>query len=292
VKVHTFHGHSLTGYFTPRVSAFYTAVERFLARRTDKLIAVSEEVRDDLVRLGVADEEKFTIIPYGFDLSAFAEDGPGRLQRRAALREELGIPSHACVVTLVARLVPIKRVDRFLRACRELLDLEDVRFLVVGDGELYEDLRQSSDARALGERLLWAGMRRDIPEVCFASDVVALSSDQEGTPISLIEAAAAGLPTVSTRVPGAALVIRDGETGLIVDRDEGEGLHRALRALIIDPPLREQMGAAAREHALRTFPLDRCVEDVDRLYASLLGGHDLPDEFETQSEATDASARG
>jgi glycosyltransferase involved in cell wall biosynthesis len=271
VLVHTFHGHSLTGYFSPRASAIYTAIERFLAGHTDKVIAVSEEVRDDLVGLGVAGPEKFEIIPYGFDLSELTVDGHARLERRTAFRDRLGIPRGAKVITLVARLVPIKRVDRFLRACVELLDLDDVVFLIAGDGELSETLERSSEAQALGDRLIWGGMRRDIPDVCFASDVVVLSSDQEGTPISLIEAAAAGLPTVSTRVAGAGLVIRDGDTGILVERDEGSGLARAIRTLVTDDELRERMGEAARTHALRTFPLERCVQNIDRLYSRLLG---------------------
>ena len=100
------------------------------------------------------------------------------------------------MVALVARLVPIKRVDRFLRMARHLDDLPDVVFLVVGDGELRDELRESAEARALGDHLVWAGMRRDVPDVCFASDVVVLTSDNEGTPVSLIEAEAAAVPVV------------------------------------------------------------------------------------------------
>src|SRR6476620_10529259 len=113
VVVHTFHGHSLTGYFSSRTARLYTRIERFLARRTDVLIAVSEEVRDDLVGLGVAPREQFEVVRLGLDLSAFAGDGD-RAGRRAAIRAQWGVGPEEHVVTLVARLVPIKRVDRFL----------------------------------------------------------------------------------------------------------------------------------------------------------------------------------
>ena len=107
-------------------------------------------------------------------------------------------------MTLVARLVPIKRVDRFLRVATRLADLEDVRFLVVGDGELRSELQASDLARSLAPRLVWTGIRRDMPSIMSASDVVALSSDNEGTPVSLIEAQAGGVPVVGTKVGGVA----------------------------------------------------------------------------------------
>lgn len=269
VLVHTFHGHSLTGYFSPRVSAVYRTIERTLARRTDKLIAVSEQVRDELVAMDVAPPAKFVVIPLGFDLARFMNTGPERDAARHRVRAEFGLSSDATVVTLIARLVPIKRVDRFLRAASLLNDLVDVRFLIVGDGELREGLERSDAARALEDRLAWAGFRRDIPAVCFASDLVVLSSDNEGTPVSLIEASAAGLPVISTNVGGAAAVVVDGRTGRLVNPDDGEDLASAIRALVRDLGLRTRMGIAAREHAAR-FSLERLTDDLDQLYRQLL----------------------
>ncbi len=275
VMVHTFHGHSLSGYFAPRTAALYRMIERVLARFTDRLIAVSQEVRDELVGLGVAPAQKFEVVPLGLDLAPFALDGDARRAARARCRAELGIDSGATLVTLIARLAAIKRVDRFLSACLELRDLEHVRFVVVGDGQLRDELQSSPEARALAGRLVWAGFRRDIPEVCVASDIVVLTSDREGTPVSLIEASAAAVPTVSTAVGGAATVIRSGETGILVEREDGAALVRALRQLIADPELRARMGAAAREHALSTFGLDRLTLDIDRIYRELLAARDL-----------------
>jgi len=269
VIVHTFHGHSLSGYFSSRRERAFLAIERFLARHSDRLIAVSEEVRDELLALGVAEAERFEVIPLGFDLTPFQVDGAERAERGRALRAELAIPQAARLVTLIARLVPIKRVDRFLRVAAALADHDDVHFLVVGDGELRAQLLASQEAARLGERLRWAGFRRDIPDVCFASDVVVLTSDSEGTPVSLIEAQAAGTPVASTRVGGVASVVANGAPGLLADREDEPGLAAAVLAILDDPALATAMGEAARIRAQR-FALETLVDRIDGLYRRLL----------------------
>jgi glycosyltransferase involved in cell wall biosynthesis len=171
-------------------------------------------------------------------------------------------------VTLIARLVPIKRVDRFLRIANALRDLPEVWFLVVGDGELRESLRRSAEARSLGDRLVWAGFRQDMPAVLFASDVVVQTSDNEGTPVALIEAQAAGVPVVSTRVGGTSSVVTD-ERSLASPQDES-GLADAARALLADRPLALQKVSAAREHSLNCFKLERLTSDIDHMYSALV----------------------
>ncbi|MGI8863626.1 MAG: glycosyltransferase family 4 protein [Solirubrobacteraceae bacterium] len=270
ILIHTFHGHSLTGYFSGPTAGFYRRVERILARQTDALVAVSREVRDDLVRLGVAPREQFVVVPLGLDLDRFLDD-TDRAVRRAKLRAEWGIEEGDEVVTLVARLVPIKRVDRFLRVARLLSTRPRTRFVVVGDGELRERLAASADAQALKDRLLWAGFRRDVADVCFASDVVALTSDNEGTPVSLIEAQAAAVPVVGTDVGGVRSAVRHGETGLIAAVDDDRGLAGAISTLLDDPELARRLGSAGRVHAAESFARDRLVSDLDGMYRQLLG---------------------
>lgn len=269
VIVHTFHGHSLTGYFSSRRERAFLAIERFLARHSDRLIAVSEEVRDELLALGVAGPERFEVIPLGFDLTRFQVGATERTERGRALRAELAIPESVRLVTLIARLVPIKRVDRFLRVASALADRDDLHFLIVGDGELRDELRTAPEARRLGERLTWAGFRRDMPDVCFASDVVVLTSDNEGTPVSLVEAQAAGTPVASTRVGGVASVVEDGSTGLLADPEDEPGLAAAVRRILDDRALASAMGEAARIRAQR-FSLEKLVDRIDGLYRSLL----------------------
>jgi glycosyltransferase involved in cell wall biosynthesis len=268
--VHTFHGHSLTGYFSPVSAAIFRRIERFLAARTDALIAVSEQVRDELVSLGVADAGRFTVVRLGFDLSAFVVDAVERGDRRDLLRRELGIPSDRQLVTLIARLAPIKRVDRFLRVAVDLAARQpNVHFLVVGDGELREPLRASPEASKLDGRLTWAGFRRDIPDVCFASDAVVLTSDNEGTPVSLIEARAAGTPVVATRVGGVASVVEHGHGGFVVEPGDERALALAVAKALDDHTVAARAAAASNE-VVRAFSLDGLVDSLDELYRQLL----------------------
>jgi glycosyltransferase involved in cell wall biosynthesis len=269
--VHTFHGHSLSGYFSAPRERVFLRIERALSSRTDRLIAVSEEVRDDLVRMGVARPEKFSVVPLGLDLTRFVLDPGAEARRRAAVRAELGIGEDAPLVVMFARLVPIKRVDRFLDvASAASAELPAARFVVAGDGELREELRQHPAARALGDRLTWTGFRRDVPDVAAAADVVVQTSDNEGTPVSLIEASAAARPVVSTRVGGTASVVRDGETGELRGPDDVAGLAAAITELLRDPARRRSFGAAGRQHVLGKFAQERLVADLDRLYRELV----------------------
>jgi glycosyltransferase involved in cell wall biosynthesis len=271
--IHTYHGHSLEGYFSPRKARLFLAIEKTLGRRSSRLVAVSDEVRDDLVRMGVAPSERFEVVPLGFDLSSFDVAREEREIRATAVREGLGVPSGVRLVTLVARLVPIKRVDRFLEVATLLMDREDVHFAIVGDGELRAKLHKSVP-EALRARFTWTGFRRDIPDVCFASDVVVLTSDNEGTPVSLIEAQAAEVPVVSTRVGGAATVVLDGQTGHLVPRDDPAAFAEAVRGLLDDPVRAHSLGREGRRHVLTTFALPRLVEDVDHLYRRILADDD------------------
>jgi glycosyltransferase involved in cell wall biosynthesis len=274
VLVHTFHGHSLSGYFGSRRQRAFLTIERALAKRTHRLIAVSAEVRDELVALGVARTERFEVIDLGFDLSPFQVTDQERRRRRAQLRAELGIPDDVYVITLIARLVPIKRVDRFLRLAGAFSDREDVRLVVVGDGDLRDRLRAGEESVQLGPQLVWTGFRHDIPAVCFASDVVVLTSDNEGTPVSLIEAQAAGTPVVSTRVGGVATVVRDGVTGFVVEKGDESAFVQAVSQILDDPPLAARLGRAGAQHAQR-FALDALVDRIDGLYRRLLSERDL-----------------
>ena len=270
VLIHSFHGHSLTGYFSPRRATIYRSIERLLAARTDMLIAVSVEVRDELVRLGVAPASRFEVVPLGLDLRQFCVPAAERSRRRERLRRELGIADAELLVTLIARLVPIKRVDRFLRVAIELVgDRQDVHFLVVGDGELGDQLRASAEARALDGRLTWAGFRRDMPDVCFASDTVVLTSDNEGSPVSLIEAQAAGTPVVATRVGGVGSVVHDGYGGFVVDPDDEHGMALAVSRALDDPSVGER-AQAGRDRVSQAFSLDSLVSTIDELYGRLL----------------------
>jgi glycosyltransferase involved in cell wall biosynthesis len=270
VIVHTFHGHVLTGYFSPPISAVFTAIERVLARFTTCLLAVSEEVRADLVRLRVAPPERIIVLPLGFDFSPFDVPEEERRERREAFRQSFGIPLDAPLVTLVGRLEPIKRVDRFLRVANLIEEPAETRFLVVGDGTLREELQQSPEASRLGKRLIWAGLRHDMPDVYFASDVLAVTSDNEGTNVSAIEAQAARLPVVTTCVGGMPTVVQDEQTGFVIDRGSERVIADRIGSLLQDGEVAGRLGRAGALIARHRFSLHRLVEDVDNLYRRLL----------------------
>ena len=269
VSVHTFHGHVFQGEFSPRVSRMLVKTERFLARRTTRLIAVSKEVKADLVRMGVAPSGQIEVIRLGFELSPFLLDGPERETIRMATRSSLGIPQDASVVSLIARVVKVKRVDRFIEMARHLASRPDAYFVVVGDGDRRAELESSAAARELADRLIWVGFQRDIPAMCFASDVVVLTSDNEGTPVCLIEAQAAGVPVVSTLVGGVETVVLDGQSGRVVPRDSRK-LADAVARLLDDPDARLEWGKRGRDHVLACFSIDHLVDDIDNLYRRLL----------------------
>jgi glycosyltransferase involved in cell wall biosynthesis len=270
VRVHTFHGHVLSEYFSPLASATFVRVERALARATSKLVAVSEEVKRDLLRLGVGRPEQIRVVPVGFDLRAFRLNQDEERMQRSRVRRELQITDDARVVTLVARLVPIKRVDRFLRIAANLHREFGVFFVVVGDGELRRGLQQSDPARALGHRLRWTGIRRDMPAMMAASDLVVLTSDNEGTPVSLIEAHAAGRAVVSTDVGGVRSVVLDQLSGYVVPKEAENLFANRVLTLLRDPARAVKFGQQGRKHVMEHFLLDRLVRDIDLLYRELL----------------------
>jgi glycosyltransferase involved in cell wall biosynthesis len=257
--VHTYHGHVLEGYFGRAVTAGYRNVERVLARFSDRLVGVSQATVDDLVRLRVAPRERFEVIPLGLELDRFLGLGP---------------PPDAGgdVVALYAgRLVPIKRVDLLLRAlARARAAGAPLRLTVLGDGELRPALERLAGELGIEGSVSFVGYREDVVPWLAEADMAVLSSANEGTPVALIEAAAAGRPSVGTRVGGVADVVAEGTGRLVASGDE-EALAEALTQLAGDRQLRLRLGAAARDHVRARYSSPRLLGDVDRLYRGLLG---------------------
>ena len=270
VIVHTFHGHVFEGEFSRPVSRVFAFIERLLATRTTRIVAVSDEVKDDLVRLRVAPPEKIEVVRLGFDLAPFASNDDERDAIRRATRMRLGVPEDASVVSVIARVTKVKRIDRFIEMARLVLERHpNAWFLVVGDGDQRARLQTRGNA-ALGKRLVWAGFQRDIAAVCFASDVVALTSDNEGTPVCLIEAQAAAVPVVTTLSGGVETVVQHGRSGFVVERN-AQALADAVTGLLDDAEQRRRFGHAGRAISLERFGVDRLVQDIDTLYRRLLG---------------------
>jgi glycosyltransferase involved in cell wall biosynthesis len=253
--IHTFHGHTLHGYFPGPVTALFTRLERRLAQHTDDLVAVGARVRDELLAAGIGDATQYTVLPPGVP-----DEGVGD---RSVARRALELPDDGrAVVAFIGRLSGVKRPDRFLEAAELVArDAPDVLFLVVGDGEQrarLESLPRDADVRFLG----WRG---DVSVVHAAADLVAVTSDNEGMPVTLIEAAMAGRACVTTDVGSAGEVVLDGRTGRVVPC-EAAAVAGAILDLISDPALRATYGAAARELAQEVFAQDTVRTRLTDLY--------------------------
>jgi glycosyltransferase involved in cell wall biosynthesis len=260
--VHTFHGHLLHGYFSPTTTRAVVTAERALARPTTRLVAVGARVRDELVQAGIGRREQYRVVAPGISLRAVPD--------RASARRTLGLAIDPPMVTFVGRLTGVKRPERFVAMATEVARSHpNAMFAIAGDGELAADVRVR--ARPLGRRVAFLGWQGDVESVYAASDVVVLTSDNEGMPVSLIEAAVAGTPAVTTDVGSASEVVVDGVTGFVTGPDVGD-LARAVGALLSGDQLRRTMGAAAAARARREFGADRLVRDITALYEDLVLG--------------------
>jgi glycosyltransferase involved in cell wall biosynthesis len=268
IVVHTFHGHVLRGYFDPLRTLGFRLLERLLARVSTALVAVSPQVRDDLVALGVAPRDRFAVVRLGIEL---VDRVAGDDTLRNETRHVLGIAPERFVVGWIGRMTGVKRTEDVLLAFRRLLDLGvDACLCMVGDGPDREDVERRAHDLGVMRDTLFLGYQEEVARFYAAVDVVILPSINEGTPVTAIEALAAGRPVVATRVGGVPDVVRDGETGFLVPAGATGELAERLAQLAVDPELRERMGRAGRDDVLARYAVDRLVDDVDLLYRSLL----------------------
>lgn len=264
--LHTYHGSVFDGYFGPRETFVYLTIERLLARLTTRIVAITPGQRGELIRLGIGDARKVVVIPLGLDLEPFLTD-----IEVVPARAAIGLRPSSRVVGLVGRLVPIKDVGTFLRAIAELAPaMPDLEAVIVGDGPERGSLESLSRDLGLDRLCHFVGWRSDMAAVYAALDVVALSSLNEGSPVSLIEAMAAGRAVVGTRVGGVPEVIRDGATGVLVSPSDPPALARALAGLLDDPDARRKLGNDARDEARERWTAARLLRDIERLYDDLL----------------------
>lgn len=256
LRVHTFHGHLLHGYFAGWKTALVIAIEKFLAKHTDYLIAVGNQVRRDLLAVGIGREDQYrTFFPGLPKPEAFDKD---------AERLKLNLSPEKIYCTYVGRLTQIKRPDRLLDiAALTCKTNPNLHFLIAGEGELFE----SSKARASIEKLpiTFLGWRSDIAQLFAASDIALLTSDNEGIPLTLIQAAQAGLPIIAPDVGSIADIVLDGKTGILT-RPDASDMGTALGKLLGDSELREKYGKAGRIHADQNFSLNKSLADHGLLY--------------------------
>jgi glycosyltransferase involved in cell wall biosynthesis len=259
-RIHTFHGHLLHGYFNPRKVRGIIYLEKFLGLFTYKFVAIGSAVRDDLVKAGVGDTKKYEVIFPGLQNLD--------LYPKSEARAALGLSTESIYLVFVGRLTKIKRPDRLIDLARSLkVKYPSAKIIVAGAGELLDDMRATAARDSLP--MTFFGWRNDIGMILSASDVAVLCSDNEGIPLTLIQASQAALPIVSTNVGSVCNVVVDGVTGLLTEISS-EGLIEGVFRILNDPNLGELLGKSGQERARQHFSSKAMIEHHERLYSQSL----------------------
>ena len=280
VIVHTFHGHVFHSYFNPIKTKAFIQIERFLASRSTGIVAISELQKEELSQAyRICRKEKIEVIPLGMDLDKFSIDNH---DNRVAFRKDYFIEEDEIAVGIIGRIVPVKNHLLFVAAAARALSdkKKKLRFIVVGDGDMRAQMEAACREAGIDytywpeeqrkATMICTSWRTDVERVMAGLDIVMLTSHNEGTPLSMIEAQAAGRPVVCTRVGGVADVIKDGTTGYIRNAGDAEGLAAALLDLASDEEKRRNFGQEGQRFAQLAFSYQRLVRDMDAYYQQLL----------------------
>ena len=263
IRVHTFHGHVLHGYFSPRVTKAIVFIERLLARRTTALAAVGSQVRDDLLAANIGRPDQYRVVPPGVSIEGSHE--------KAEARARLGLPVNAPIALFVGRLTQIKRPDRLVEAFRAVLSEQPRAILAIaGEGDLLDETK--AKAADLGDSVCFLGWQSDLSAVYPIADVVVLTSDNEGMPVTLIEASMLGIPCVTTDVGSAREVVLDERTGFVTSSESAD-IAAAVVRVLNNNEIAKTLGARAKEHAERNFGAPRLIDDYANLYRQLMAGY-------------------
>ncbi|PQV63386.1 Glycosyltransferase involved in cell wall bisynthesis [Abditibacterium utsteinense] len=271
-SLHTFHINIFGGYdWKPSERLLYLRLEQIAARWSERLICLSDELGKEILARGIGTPNQFRTVALGLDLEPFEPIPQKMKEARAALRRELGLAEDAILIGHISRLAPVKSVKTFVRAAHILRKTHpEITFLVIGDGETRARLESLSRDLQLGENLRFLGVRADIPNLNLALDAVALTSLQEGTPISIIESLAAARPVVANDVGGVSRLIENEKTGLLTPSNSPESVACALQQLIENPHFAAELGQKGREKMRREFDVSRMIAEHRALYLEVL----------------------
>lgn len=280
VILHTFHGHAFHSYFHPFITKLFIQIERYLAQKSTKIIAISELQKKELSQdFKICSPEKIIVVPNGFDLDKFQKDYE---QKRTTFRIQYQIPDNVVAIGIIGRLAPIKNHELFLKSIDLLRKKTSIPFMtfIIGDGELrlnIENFCKQLDLpfskRDQGEPPTLVNFTSWIKEIDYANaglDIIALTSLNEGTPVSLVEAQAAGNPVVSTNVGGVADIVHHEKAGFLTPSNQAETFANALLTLLENPQLRYKMGEYGKKFAFENFGYQRLIKDMANLYYQLL----------------------
>ncbi len=270
VRVHSFHGHVFSGYFNPLVSKGIVTFERGLALLSDAIVVPGESQRQEISgRYHVASRTKVRIVPYGIDVAHYADVAGRRQEARATL----GLPPDAPVVAAVGRLAAVKNHELLLDAFDIVAmseGMEDLHLLIVGGGERRDAIGARAQRSPAAARIVMSGFVADLRDAYAAADILALTSLNEGMPVAVMEAMAAGVPVVSTRAGGVIDLIRDGRNGALVDGYAPQAFAAGLDAMLRDPLARARLARQARIDVVAFHSDEAHVKALLVLYQSLL----------------------
>lgn len=272
VIVHTFHGHVFEQYFGALKTAFFLRIERFLARVTDQIIAISPSQRLDLVeKYRIAAPDKVTMIRLGFELNRFF-----RLEKSTRLKHSLGIPEDHVLIAIIGRIVPIKNLPMMLRVMQRVAQKRpDIHLCVVGGGEEQKQLEILTKELQIDTRVHFVGWIEEIEHIYQGIDLLALTSLNEGTPVTLIEAMASRIPVIATQVGGVNDLLCDGENGVLCPSNDAGTMADRLLAMLEDSEGSRRRVANAFELVKNHYHYSRLVNEIDALYTCLLKKHGI-----------------
>jgi glycosyltransferase involved in cell wall biosynthesis len=286
VVIHTYHGHVLHGYYGRAKTNVLRRMERALGHLTDCIIAVDAQVKRDLLAYRVAPPEKIVVVPYGLHLEPLLTcEG-----QRGDFRRELRLSQGAKLVGIVGRIFPIKNHRLFLDAATLIVRQEPAtRFVIVGDGILRPEMEHHAHRMGIAGQVIFTGWRQDLPRIYADLDLLAVTSNNEGTPFSAIEAMAAGCPVVATRVGGLPDLIHEGQTGYLVPPGDAPAVAEAMLRLLHAPETARCMGQAARARVKDCFTVRRLIRDTEQLYLELLGRASAHEKMSVRRSRTTSS---
>jgi glycosyltransferase involved in cell wall biosynthesis len=272
VVVHTFHGHVFHSYFNPLKTNIFKTIERRLARKSTGIIAISDLQKQELSQVHkICPANKIKVIPLGFDLEKFRVN---LAENRISVRAKYGIKDEEVAVAIVGRLAPIKNHDFFLKLVESILlkGIEKAKFFIVGDGELKNEIEEKCKEinAKFGEKVFMTSWIKDIATFNAGMDIMCLTSDNEGTPVSLIEGQASSLPIISTDVGGVKDIVDEGVTGFVIPKGDLNQFTEKMALLIENEEIRKKMSQNGWNFVRDKFHYMRLASDMGKYYRELL----------------------
>ena len=280
IIIHTFHGHVFHSYFSPLKTRIFIEIERYLAKKSTAIVAISDIQKKELSEVfKIAPADKFHVVNLGFDLEKFNTD---KQNKRNEFRKKWQLDYDEIAIGIIGRLVPIKNHSMFLNAMKQVLDktTKKVKILLIGDGESRNEIEEHvkalnisySTENNLDEKasIIFCSWIKDVDVAYEGLDIVALSSLNEGTPVSLIEAQAAGKPIITTNVGGIKDVVLENETAFIVESNDTDGFANKTLELVENDELRKAFSKRGYTHVINKFSYQTLCNNMDKLYKSLL----------------------